>query len=166
MQAIVGEEYGGPEVLELRDVDVPALHPDGVLVRVRASSVNPYDWHVMRGLPRLVRLSEGRSRPKQPIRGVDVAGVVEAVGENVTAFRPGDEVFGAKAGALAEYVCAGPKNVLAAKPAGLTFEQAAAIPLAGVTALQSLRDKGRLEAGQRVLVNGRSEERRVGKECS
>ena len=154
MQAIVGEEYGGPEVLELRDVDVPALHPDGVLVRVRASSVNPYDWHVMRGLPRLVRLSEGRSRPKQPIRGVDVAGVVEAVGENVTAFRPGDEVFGAKAGALAEYVCAGPKNVLAAKPAGLTFEQAAAIPLAGVTALQALRDKGRLEAGQRVLVNG------------
>ena len=154
MQAIVGEEYGGPEVLELRDVDVPALHPDGVLVRVRASSVNPYDWHVMRGLPRLVRLSEGRSRPKQPIRGVDVSGVVEAVGENVTAFRPGDEVFGAKAGALAEYVCAGPKNVLAAKPAGLTFEQAAAIPLAGVTALQALRDKGRLEAGQRVLVNG------------
>ena len=154
MQAIVGEEYGGPEVLELRDVDVPALHPDGVLVRVRASSVNPYDWHVMRGLPRLVRLSEGSSRPKQPIRGVDVAGVVEAVGENVTAFRPGDEVFGAKAGALAEYVCAGPKNVLAAKPAGLTFEQAAAIPLAGVTALQALRDKGRLEAGQRVLVNG------------
>ncbi len=154
MKAIVSEEYGGPEVLELRDVDAPALHPDGVLVRVRASSVNPYDWHVMRGLPYLVRLTEGRSRPKQPIRGVDVAGVVEAVGENVTAFRPGDEVFGAKAGALAEYVCVGPKNGLAAKPAGLTFEQAAAIPLAGVTALQALRDKGRLEAGQRVLVNG------------
>ena len=156
MQAIVSEEYGGPEILELRDVDVPQLDPDGVLVRVRASSVNPYDWHVMRGLPYLVRLAEGRSRPKQPIRGVDVAGVVEAVGENVTAFRPGDEVFGAKAGALAEFVCAGPKNVLAAKPAGLTFEQAAAIPLAGVTALQALRDKGRLETGQRVLVNGAS----------
>ena len=154
MQAIVNEEYGGPEVLELRDVDAPALDPDGILVRVRASSVNAYDWHVMRGLPYLVRLSEGRGRPKQQIRGVDVAGVVEAVGENVTAFHPGDEVFGAKAGALAEYVCAGPKTVLAAKPAGLTFEQAAAIPLAGVTALQSLRDRGRLEAGQRVLVNG------------
>ncbi len=154
MKAIVNEEYGPPEDLELREIDRPAVGDDGVLVRVHASSVNPADWHMLRGEPYLARLMGGFRKPKQPVPGTDVAGHVEAVGKNVTEFQPGDEVFGAKGGAFAEYVCAGEKNLLVPKPAGLTFEQAAAVGIAGVTALQALRDKGRLAAGQSVLING------------
>ena len=154
MQAIVNSKYGSPDRLELREIDKPALGDDGVLVRVRAASVNPYDWHFMRGLPYFMRLMSGLRRPKQTVRGVDVAGQGEAVGDNVTNLRPDDEVFGAGwGGALAEYVCGGESD-FALKPAGLTFEQAAALPMAGCTALQALRDRGQLQPGQRVLING------------
>jgi NADPH:quinone reductase-like Zn-dependent oxidoreductase len=151
MQAIVNTEYGPPEELELREVDLPAMDADGVLVRVRAASVNPFDWHVMRGEPYLVRLTEGLRRPKRCIPGIDLAGVVEEVGENVTELRAGDEVFGSRGGAFAEYVRGGRWNFVP-KPARLSFEQAAAIPTAAVTALQALRD--RVRPGQNVLVNG------------
>jgi NADPH:quinone reductase-like Zn-dependent oxidoreductase len=153
MQAIVGTEYGSPDGLELREVDTPAVGDDQVLVRVRAASVNPADWHFMRGLPYPVRLESGLRRPKRTVPGADVAGVVEAVGKDVTEFQPGDEVFGYRGGSLAEFVCGGERNFLR-KPAGLTYEQAAAVPLAGFTALQALRDRGRIEPGQRVLING------------
>jgi len=128
---------------------------DGVLVRVRAASVNALDWHLMRGIPLVIRLGTGLRRPKNPIPGVDVAGDVEAVGRNVTQFRPGDAVFGIGSGAFAEYVCGKEKNFVP-KPAGLTFEQAAAVPVAGETALQGLRDKGQIRRGQKVVVNGAS----------
>jgi NADPH:quinone reductase-like Zn-dependent oxidoreductase len=154
MKAIVHERYGSPDVLELRDIDTPVVDDDSVLVRVRAASVNAYDWHMMRGLPFLVRMSEGLRKPKQPAMGVDVAGQVESVGKNVTRLRPGDEVFGSRTGSLAEYVRGGPKSFLVPKPANLTYEQAAAVPMAATTALQGLRDKGQLKPGQRVLVNG------------
>ncbi|MBA3735998.1 MAG: NAD(P)-dependent alcohol dehydrogenase [Actinobacteria bacterium] len=153
MKAIVNHEYGAPDDLKLQEIDKPGVGEDSVLVRVRAASVNPYDWHVLRGLPYFVRLTEGLRRPKHPIRGVDVAGLVEAVGEKVTAFQPGDEVFGGRSGAFAEYVCGVERN-FTTKPAGLSFEQAAAIPMAGCTALQALREAGRLELGQSVLING------------
>jgi NADPH:quinone reductase-like Zn-dependent oxidoreductase len=153
MKAIVNDEYGSPEDLGLQEIERPAIGEDSVLVRVRAASVNPYDWHLMRGLPYFVRLSEGLRRPKNPVPGVDVAGRVEAVGENVTRFQPGDEVFGGRSGAFAEYVCGVERN-FTPKPAALSFEQAAAIPMAGCTALQALRDAGRLQPGQRVLING------------
>ena len=153
MKAIVNREYGPPEDLKLQELEKPALGEDSVLVRVRAASVNPYDWHVVRGLPYFVRLSEGLRRPKHPIPGVDVAGEVEAVGENVARFQPGDEVFGGRSGAFAEYVCGVERN-FTSKPPALSFEQAAAIPMAGCTALQALRDAGRLQPGQTVLVNG------------
>jgi NADPH:quinone reductase-like Zn-dependent oxidoreductase len=153
LRAIVGTEYGPPEGLELREIDTPVVDADRVLVRVRAASVNPLDWHVMRGLPYLVRITDGLRRPKQSVRGVDVAGQVEAVGKDVTRFRPGDEVFGTGPGAFAEYASAGEAK-LVLKPADLTFEQAAAVPVAGITALQALRDKGQIQAGQKVLVNG------------
>jgi len=156
MKAIVHERYGSPDVLELKDIDPPVVDDDSVLVRVRAASVNAYDWHMMRGLPFLVRMSEGLRTPKQTAMGVDVAGQVESVGKKVTQFRPGDEVFGARTGSLAEYVRGGPKSFLVPKPANLTFEQAAAVPMAATTALQGLRDKGQLKPGQRVLVNGAS----------
>jgi NADPH:quinone reductase-like Zn-dependent oxidoreductase len=152
MRAVVQRRYGGPEVLELATVERPALIPDGVLVRVHAASLNAVDWHTMRGRPFVARLTEGFRRPKRPIRGGDVAGVVEAVGDAVTTLRPGDEVFAAKASALAEYV-AGPARSFLPKPTGLSFEEAAALPGAGVTALQALR-KGGVRAGQRVLVTG------------
>ncbi|MGD0273126.1 MAG: NAD(P)-dependent alcohol dehydrogenase [Gaiellaceae bacterium] len=154
MQAIVNVKYGSPDRLELREIDKPAVGDNGVLVRVRAASLNPYDWHFMRGLPYVMRLMVGLRRPKQSVRGVDVAGRVEAVGKNVTRFRPGDEVFGAgRSGALAEYVRGG-ENDFAPKPAALSFEQAAALPMAGCTALQAVRDSGQLQPGQSVLVNG------------
>jgi NADPH:quinone reductase-like Zn-dependent oxidoreductase len=156
MKAIVRERYGSPEVLELKVVPKPVVDDDSMLVRVRAASLNAYDWHMMRGSPYLVRMSEGLRKPKNIAMGVDLAGQVEAVGKNVTQFRPGDEVFGARVGALAEYVRGGPKSSLAPKPAGLTFEQAAAVNMAGTTALQGLRDKGRIQPGQRVLINGAS----------
>jgi NADPH:quinone reductase-like Zn-dependent oxidoreductase len=154
MQALVQERYGPPAaVLTLREVERPTIGDDGILVRVRASSANAMDWHLVRGAPILVRLGEGLLRPKQMTPGVDVAGVVEAVGREVTELKPGDEVFGARSGAMAEYV-AGRLRDFVRKPANLTFEQAAAIPVAATTALQGLRDQGDVEAGQSVLVLG------------
>jgi NADPH:quinone reductase-like Zn-dependent oxidoreductase len=154
MRAIVYESYGSPDVLELKEVEKPEIDDDSMLVRVRAASINAYDWHMMRGAPFLVRTSEGLRKPKNGVMGVDMAGQVEAVGKNVTQFRPGDEVFGARGGCLAEYVRGTDKSFLVPKPAGLTFEQAAAVNMAGTTALQGLRDKGQLKPGQRVLING------------
>ena len=153
MKAIVQEEYGSPDKLALREVDKPVVGDDDVLVRVKAAAVNALDWRVMRGLPYLVRMSEGRRRPENPIRGVDLAGQVEAVGKNVTEFKPGDEVFGERARAFAEYVLGKEEN-FALKPASLTFEQAATLGCAALTALQGLRDKAEVEPGQKVLING------------
>jgi NADPH:quinone reductase-like Zn-dependent oxidoreductase len=153
MNAIVHRRYGSPDVLEHTTVDRPVIGDDTVLVRVRAASLNAFDWHIMRGLPYVVRTSSGLRKPKRSVAGVDMAGEVEAVGRNVTQFRPGDAVYGEKGGALAEYVCAKEAN-FAPKPQNLTFEQAAAVPMAGFTALQALRDKGQVQAGQRVLING------------
>ncbi|MFE2168932.1 NAD(P)-dependent alcohol dehydrogenase [Streptomyces sp. NPDC059447] len=155
MKAIVQDKYGSSDVLEFREVDRPTPGNGEVLVRVRAASVNARDWHVMRGDPYVARLAFGLTRPRQRIQGTDFAGVVEAVGEGVTGLRPGDEVYGETDAAFAEYVCA-PLDVVGVKPAGLTFEQAAAMPLAGNTALMGLRDLGRLRPGQHVLVNGAS----------
>jgi NADPH:quinone reductase-like Zn-dependent oxidoreductase len=153
MKAIVRHKYGSPDVLRLEELDKPRLEDDRVLVRVRAASVNPLDWHTLRGLPYLVRLSEGLRKPKTGAMGVDVAGHVEAVGKNVTEFQPGDEVFGARDGAFAEYVAA-KETRLVLKPPNLTFEEAAAVPVAATTALQGLRDKGKIQPGQKVLING------------
>jgi len=156
MKAIVIDRYGPPDVLRLEEVAAPVPGDGQVLVRVRASSVNPYDWHYLTGLPRLFRPAFGLRRPKHRILGADIAGHVEAVGSNVTRFRPGDEVYGeAAAGAFAEYVAVAERQI-APKPAGLTFEEAAAVPLAGFTALQALRDQGKVQRGQRVLINGAS----------
>jgi NADPH:quinone reductase-like Zn-dependent oxidoreductase len=158
MKAIVQDRYGSPDVLQLTEVDKPAPADKEVLVRVHAAGVNARDWHVMRGDPYLARLVApdlGVHRPKRKIRGTDFAGRVEAVGKDVTRFRPGDEVYGEVDGAFAEYVCA-PVAVVDAKPANLTFEQAAAVPLAGNTALMGLRDLGRVRPGHRVLINGAS----------
>jgi NADPH:quinone reductase-like Zn-dependent oxidoreductase len=156
MRAIVREKYGPPDVLELKDIERPVVDDDSILVRVRAASINAYDWHMMRGSPYLVRMIAGLRKPKSNAMGVDVAGQVEAVGKNVTRFRIGDEVFGARHGSLAEYVRATDTSVLVPKPAGLTFEQAAAVNMAGTTALQGLRDKGQIKPGQKVLINGAS----------
>jgi NADPH:quinone reductase-like Zn-dependent oxidoreductase len=152
VKAIVQERYGA-NALELRDVDTPAIGNDGVLVRVHASSVNPADWHFIIGRPLVARAMTGIRRPKQSVPGTDVAGVVEAVGKDVTEFRVGDEVMGARDGAFAELVAGRERNFVA-KPPNLTFEEAAAIPVAATTALQGLRDKGELKAGQRVLILG------------
>jgi len=156
MKAIVFSKYGSPDVLELTEVDKPAVGDDGVLVRVRAASVNPLDWHGMRGQPYLMRLAGGVRRPKENELGVDLAGEVEAVGKDVTQFRPGDEVFGVRSGAFGEYVRGTEESTLVPKPGGMTFEQAAAVPVAGMTALQGLRDKGGLQPGEHVLINGAS----------
>lgn len=153
MKAIARDAYGSPDLLELREIEKPEVGADGVLVRVHASSVNPYDWHVLRGVPYFVRLIEGISTPKTKVLGEDVAGIVEAVGEEVKEFQPGDEVFGSRSGAFADYVGGRERN-FAPKPARLTFEEAAAIPLAGITALQALRDRGAIQSGQHVLING------------
>ena len=153
MKAIVNDEYGAADDLELRDISIPTIEANSVLVRVSAASVNPVDWHLMRGEPYLIRLSFGLRRPKRSIPGLDVAGRVEEVGANVTQLRPGDEVFGSCGGAFAEYA-RGTEEDFAVKPPDVTFEQAAAVPVAGCTALQALRDHGRLEPGQHVLVNG------------
>ncbi|HEV2006325.1 MAG TPA: NAD(P)-dependent alcohol dehydrogenase [Candidatus Limnocylindrales bacterium] len=155
MKAIVRHRYGSPDVLRLEDVDMPVVGDDQVLIRVRAASVNAYDWHVLRGLPYLVRIEQGLREPKTSTTGVDLAGEVEAVGKDVSEFRPGDAVFGERDGAFAEYVSGRAVN-FAPKPSNLTFEQAAAVPMAGYTALQALRDKGQIQAGQKVLVNGAS----------
>lgn len=155
MLAFVQDRYGSPDVLELREVDTPTPGEGEVLVRVRAASVNARDWHFMRGDPYFARLAIGLNRPKEPVRGTDFAGTVEAVGAGVTDVKPGDEVYGEHEGAFAEYVAA-PQAVVAAKPADLTFEQAAAMPLAANTALVGLRDAGQVAAGQKVLINGAS----------
>ena len=138
MKAIVGTEYGGPDGLRLEDVPVPSPGPNEVLVRVVAASLNPLDWHYMRGKPYLLRTSAGYRRPKRALRGVDAAGVVEAVGAEVTDFKPGDQVFGLCAGSLAEYGVSEAKDELVAKPEALSYERAAALPIAGCTALQVL----------------------------
>jgi NADPH:quinone reductase-like Zn-dependent oxidoreductase len=155
MKAIVQDRYGPPEVLELREIDRPVAGSREVLVRVHAAAVNAYDWHLMRGDPYLARLTLGLGRPKMTIRGRDFAGRVEAIGRDVTRFGPGDEVYGEADGAFAEYVCVR-DDMTDRKPANLTFEQAAAVPLAGNTALLGLRDAGRVRSGQHVLINGAS----------
>ena len=153
MKAIVQDRYGSSRVLALRDLEMPVIGDDGVLVQVRASSVNAMDWHLIRGRPYLARLMTGVRAPKRAVPGSDVAGVVAAIGTGVTELRPGDEVFGARAGAFAEYVAGRERNFVV-KPANLSFEQAAAIPIAAITALQALRDKGQVQAGQHVLILG------------
>ncbi len=155
MQAIVQENYGSGEALELREIERPEVGEHEVLVRVRAAGVNPADWAVMSGLPYIARPVYGLRRPKVGVRGTDVAGHVAAIGSGVTRFKPGDEVFGASTGAYAEYATASEEE-LALKPANLTFEQAATVPMAGLVALQAIRDHGRVRAGQAVLINGAS----------
>lgn len=155
MKAVRYSRYGSPDVLELVEVAKPEPGPEEVVVRVHAASVNPIDWHFMRGSPAVVRLMTGLLRPKAGRLGVDLAGVVEAVGPSVTRFRPGEEVFGAARGSVAEYLRARTDR-LVSKPGTITFEQAAAVPVAGLTALQGLRDKGRVQPGQKVLVIGAS----------
>jgi NADPH:quinone reductase-like Zn-dependent oxidoreductase len=154
MKAIVHCEYGGPEVLTLADVEKPVPTDNQVLVKVHAASLNPLDL-MIRG-PWLIRPLTGMRKPKDTRVGVDYAGIVEAVGKNVTQFKPGDEVFGGTRGALAEYVCVLPDRAVTLKPANVTFEQAASVPVAALTALQGLRDKGKIRLGQKVLVNGAS----------
>jgi len=156
MKAIRYRCYGSPEVLELAEVAKPTPADDEVLVKVHAASVNPLDWHYMRGKPYIMRLSSGIGRPADPRFGVDFAGTVEAVGKNVQRFKPGDEVFGGKSGALAEYVTVREDRALVLKPASISFDEAAAVPIAAITALQAVRDKGQVEPGQKVLVNGAS----------
>ena len=154
MKAIVQDTYGSADVLELRDVDRPVVGDDDVLLRVHAAGVDPGVWHLMTGLPYLVRIMGfGLRRPKVPIRGRDVAGRVEAVGKNVTRFHPGDEVFGTCEGSFAQFACARPDR-LAPRPANLAPEQAAAVPISGVTALQALRDAGGVQQRQKVLIIG------------
>lgn len=153
MKAILYTEYGSPDVLRLTEVEKPLPKDNEILVQIHAASANPLDWHFMRGKPYLIRPTSGLRKPKDPRLGVDFAGRVEAVGSGVTAFRPGDEVFGSRRGAFAEYLCTQGK-AMALKPANLTFEQAAAIPVAATTALQGLRDKAAVQPGQRVLING------------
>jgi NADPH:quinone reductase-like Zn-dependent oxidoreductase len=156
MKAIVHDTYGPADVLELRDVDQPTIADDEVLVRVHAAGVDRGVWHVMTGLPYPIRLAGfGLRAPKNPVLGMDLAGVVEAVGKSVTRFQPGDEVFGIGKGAFAEYARA-PENKLAPKPANLSFQQAAAVAVSGLTALQGVRDHGRVEAGNKVLIIGAS----------
>jgi NADPH:quinone reductase-like Zn-dependent oxidoreductase len=154
MKAIIQDAYGSPDVLQLREIDKPVIGDDDVLVRVHAAGVDQGVWHMMAGLPYLIRVAGfGLRVPKNPIRGYDVAGRVEAVGENVTRFQLGDEVFGTCRGSFAEYACA-QADRLAPKPANLSFEQAAAVPISGYAALQAVRDQGKVRAGQRVLIIG------------
>jgi len=155
MKAIVHTQYGSPDVLQLKEVEKPAPNDGKILVKIHAASANPLDWHEMRGAPFLARLQGGLRRPKDPRLGADIAGRVEAVGNNVTQFQPGDEVFGVCAGSFAEYASVR-EDRLALKPANSSFEEAAAVPVAAITALQGLRDKGKIQPGQKVLVNGAS----------
>ncbi|MFO1392179.1 MAG: NAD(P)-dependent alcohol dehydrogenase [Steroidobacteraceae bacterium] len=156
MKAAVYRCYGPPEVVQVEDVAKPAPADDEVLVRVRAAGLNPVEWHYVRGEPYLMRLGAGLGRPKEPRLGVDFSGTVEAVGPRVTKFKPGDPVFGAKSGALAEYVTVSESRNVLPKPERISFEQAGGVAVAAVTALQALRDKGQLGPGQRVLINGAS----------
>ena len=155
MKAAVHRCYGPPDVVLVVDVAKPAVGDSDVLVKVRAASLNPLDWHFIRGKPYLMRFAAGLGLPNDPRIGVDFSGTVEAVGVKVTRFKRGDDVFGGRTGALAEYLIA-PERAMIPKPAGVTFEEAAAVPIAGVTALQALRDKGHLQTGQKVLINGAS----------
>jgi NADPH:quinone reductase-like Zn-dependent oxidoreductase len=156
LKAIVYEKYRPPEVLQLKEVEKPAPKEDEVLVKVHAASINYSDWHILRGESFFLRLMNGLLKPKNKILGDDIAGQVEAVGVNVKQFQPGDEVFGiSNFGAFAEYVCAS-EDLLVLKPASITFEGAAAVPQAGVSALQALRDEGQIQPGQKVLINGAS----------
>ena len=156
MKAIVYCDYGLAN-LKFTEIEKPIPNDDQVLVRVRAASVNPYDWHFIEGTPYIVRLlGVGLRKPKDTRVGVDFAGTVEAIGKNVTQFKPGDEVFGGKGGAFAEYVCRRAEGAITLKPASITFEQAASVNIAGITALQALRDKGNVQPGQKVLINGAS----------
>ena len=156
MKAILFTEYGSPDVLQFKDVEKPVPADNEVLIKVYAASANPLDWHSMRGAPFLARVEFGLQRPRDPRLGADVAGRVEAVGKNVTQFQIGDEVFGdIFKGSFAEYACTSEK-LLAAKPANSSYEAAAAVPVAALTALQGLRDKGQIRLGQKVLINGAS----------
>src|SRR6266446_9939008 len=156
MKAIVYCDYGLPN-LKLQEIEKPVPNDDQILVRVRAASVNPYDWYFIEGTPYIMRfLGVGLRKPKDTRLGVDFAGTVEAIGKNVTQFKPGDEVFGGRTGAFAEYVCRRATGSVALKPASITFEQAASANIAGITALQAVRDKGKLGPGQKVLINGAS----------
>jgi len=155
MRAIFYREYGSPDVLQLGEIAQPIAADNEVLIKVCAASVNPLDWHFMRGEPKFLRLMTGLFKPKDTRLGVDAAGLVEAVGRNVTQFKAGDEVFGACRGAFAEYVCV-TEDQMALKPANLLLEQAAAVAVAAITALQGLRDKGRIQPGYKVLVDGAS----------
>ncbi len=156
MEAIVYRNYGSPDVLKYEEIEKPIPADNELLVRVRAASVNPLDCHYMRGTPYVVRMQAGLRKPKVTRLGVDFAGTIEAVGRNVTQFKPSDEVFGGRTGALAEYVCVREDRAVVLKPANLTFEQAASVPIAAITALQGLRDKGKIQPGQKVLINGAS----------
>ena len=159
MKAIVRDSYGSPDVLELTDINKPEPADDEVLLRVHAASINPADWHFLRGIPYIARMQFGLRKPKDSILGCDVAGYIEAVGNNVTMLQPGEEVFGSPfmhgLGAFAEWVCIS-EDLLAPKPATLSFEQAAAVPVAASTALQALRDHGQIEPGHKVLIIGAS----------
>ncbi len=153
MKAIVYHNYGSPDVLRCDEIEKPTAGDNDVLMGVRTASVNPLDWHLMRGKPYIIRILAGLRRPKITRLGVDVAGQVEAVGRNVTQFKPGDDVFGTCRGAFAEYACTS-ESALVSKPDNVTFEQAASAPVAAFTALQGLRDKGQIHPGQKVLING------------
>lgn len=154
MKAIIQQAYGGPEVLKLEDVERPVVTEGDVLVRVRASSANPLDWHFMRGEPLVMRMASGLRKPKQQSVGVDFAGTVESVGSTVKQFKAGDEVFGGMTGAFAEYICVPEDKPIVLKPPNATFEEAAAVPVAAITALQGLRNRGHVQSGQSVLING------------
>jgi NADPH:quinone reductase-like Zn-dependent oxidoreductase len=156
MKAVVYCDYGSPDVLRVEKIEKPVPTDDQVLIKVHAAALNPLDWHFMRGTPYLARFTMGLRRPKSTRLGVDFAGVVESVGRNVTQLEPGDEVFGGRTGALAEYVVARADRAVVLKPANVTFEQAAAVPVAAITALQGLRDQGKIRPGQQVLINGAS----------
>jgi NADPH:quinone reductase-like Zn-dependent oxidoreductase len=156
MQANVYRCYGSPDVVELEDIEKPVPVDDEVLVKVQAAAVNPLDWHYMRGSPYVMRLMSGLGAPKEIRLGVDFAGTVEAVGKHVNRFKPGDAVFGAAAGAFAEYVTVRESRAVVLKPDNVSFEQAASVPIAAITASQALRDKGQLQPGQKVLINGAS----------
>ncbi len=156
MKAIVSRCYGPPDALKLEDVEKPTPADDQVLVKVHAAAVNPLDFHYMHGTPYIMRMDSGIGGPKNARLGVDFAGTVESVGKNVTRFHPGDEVFGGRNGAFGEYVTVREDRNIVLKPANVTFEQAASVPIAAITALQALRDKGKIQAGQKVLINGAS----------
>lgn len=156
MKAIISRCYGSPDVLTLEEIAKPTAADDELLVKIHAAAVNPLDWHYMRGSPYIMRLDAGMGTPNDIRVGADFAGKVEAVGKNVKRFKPGDEVFGVRGGALAEYVTVREERAVVLKPKNISFEQAAAVPIAAATALQALRDKGQIQAGQKILINGAS----------